>query len=109
MPKWGPPEGVAGSKDYYRHYRWCQYHEEIVDWDEFCRRVSSGSKYGPLGSAHDSPEAERHARWCQRHEPCTWTEYVERSPRYAAELEPDAIAARVAANQAKLREKGLLK
>lgn len=109
MPKWGPPDGIAGSHDYYRHYRFCQYHGVVVDWDEFLRRVSSGSKYGPPGSAHDSPEARRHRRWCERKGPCTWEEYIQASPRCAAELDPDAIAARVARNQAKLREKGFLK
>jgi hypothetical protein len=108
MPKYGPEGVAAGSKEYFRHLRFCRHHGIQCTYDEYLARVNRGSKYGPPGSRAHSAEVQRHRRWVQRHGWCSWDEYVMRSPRLAAELDHDKIAARVEANRKKLRELGLL-
>lgn len=108
MPKYGPEGMAAGSKEYFRHLRFCRYNKIQCTYAEYLEQVRKGSKYGPPGSTAHSPEVQRHRRWVQRKGWCSWDEYVMRSPRLAAELDHDKIAERVEKNRDILRRRGLL-
>lgn len=108
MPKYGPEGVAAGSKEYFRHLRFCRHHGVECTYAQYLKLVRKGSKYGPPGSRAHSVEVQRHCRWVQRHGWCSWDEYVMRSPRLAAELDHDKIAERKAATAEKFRRLGLV-
>lgn len=106
--KWGPEGGAVRSKEYYRHMAWCRNHKIYVTYDEYVEKVRTGSKYGPPGVRFESREAQSHRRYCNRNGWVSWDRYVEISPRFAAELEPDEVAARAERNREKFRRLGLV-
>lgn len=123
--RYGPPNAMPPDKEYQAHYRFCVKLGRRVTWEEFLAspvtaKPRQPGRYGPPGAKAKCPESHRHrcyCRWAGKY--LTWSEYQARlndpkkprnrtyTPRENS-LSPEAIAARVEANRALLRRKGLL-
>lgn len=123
--RYGPPGAMPPDKEYQAHYRFCVKLGRRIPWEEYLSRKMTVNyhpgRFGPPGSKANDLASRRHRQYCYYFRKYfTWTEYQARirgpkKPRNMEEnlrnnsLTPESIAARVAANRAKLREKGLLK
>lgn len=124
--RYGPPNAMPPDKEYQAHYRFCVKLGRRVTWDEFLAspktsKVYAPGRFGPPGAKANDPESRRHRQYCYYFRKyMTWDEYQARlndpvKPRNQVyvprenSLSPEAIAARVEANRALLRRKGLLR